>query len=269
MSAAFKTFVASLPTPEQCREIPCECSVDHPHPPIQTSDGLQCDGYGNLYAANGTVSTEKCPCWTARHKRSHADAYLCSLPENLKHTVENADEHRYAAAKLFAQWSPIKSNGVFLQGSYGTGKTVAGHLAMLKIIAQWDIPGTFFRTQTIAADCLALATNNDDRYSAEDRLAKVRRACTGKFIVFIDDLGRERESKATSDRMAAYLDMLYERRAHCVVVTGLSGKQIDARYGRHIASRISDDSWMTRVTSYGADLRITQESIPLPSMSYA
>lgn len=260
--ADIKAVLKLIPPPETCEDLPCEFSPpENPHPPVTLKNGLKCDGYGYLLAQDGSVSRQRCPCWVAAHTADHSTRYLGKLPIETRDIIVKANEGLHAAGELFRTWKPSTSKAVFIQGATGTGKTVAGHRAVLKMISLHNSPAIYLRTRQIASDCLAMATSNGERYAAEDRLAAIKSACEARSIIFLDDLGAERESAAAASRIAGYIDTLHDRRAPCVIVTSLVGLKIEARYGRDTCSRLSDASWMTRVTVTGTDLRINQRNL--------
>ncbi len=251
--------ISEEPEEEMCRYSP----VHKPHPPKVYADGSYCDGNGYIYTADGkSVYPTRCGCYLRAKTRDHVAEYLNNIPLAGRSVVRNADEGRYAAATLFGQWSPGKTKGVILIGGSGLGKTVAGHRAVMYMIRHHQRGALYVSTRHVASDCLLLATDNAEKVKAEDRLTRVSSACRGDAIVFLDDLGRERLSDATTQRIAEYIDFLHERRAPAVFTSNFTGKFLGERYGTDVMSRLMDQSWLTVVKVDGHDKRIKPEAEP-------
>jgi len=268
---AFKDFLAQMETHKIERGIgdppdiePCEFSPTHaPHPPKTWPDGSYCDGYGTVYAPNGSVYPKPCPCLMEARGRDNQGGYLNHVGLEIRTKVRHANESQYACKDLFETWHPGKSPGVYLIGPSGVGKTIAGHRAVLKMISALALGGYYISARHVATDCSLLATDGNERYRAEERLTRHLFACRGRSIVMLDDLGRERHSDATAQRMSEYLELLYERRAPCAITTNLAGIQIGERYGTDILSRLCDASWLTPIVCEGKDLRRPKNAPPV------
>jgi DNA replication protein DnaC len=242
---------------EPCRYSP----ANNPHEPKTWPDGSYCDGGGVVYSPDGrTVYPRPCPCYLQAKGRDNQMDYINHLGLEIRSKVRHADENQYACGDMFASWQPSKSPAIQLSGISGLGKTIAGHRAVLRLIVQHAMSAHYISARSVAVDCSLLATNTDERYRAEDRLTRYTLACRGRYIVMLDDLGRERQSDATTTRMCEYIDALYERRAPCIITTNLIGQQLQDRYGRDIISRMCDASWMTTIVCRGKDLRRPQNA---------
>ncbi len=237
---------------------PCEFSApDRPHPPKIWPDGSYCDGGGFVYTPDGrSVYKKRCPCWIKAKQRDMLIDYGRMIPLEFRGVVREADDTKFACATAFSVWHPTKSPGLFLVGRSGIGKTVAAHRAAMRMIPHHGVGGYYISCRSVAADCSLLATDTTEKYRAEERLTRHILACRGRFVVVLDDLGRERQSEATIQRMCEYIDALYERRAPCVITTNIGGAEIKARYGADICSRLTDTSWVTAAVIRGEDLRL-------------
>lgn len=256
--AQMRGHMAEMGIPEEPEEEMCRYSPVHaPHTPKVYADGSYCDGSGYIYTADGkSVYPTRCGCYLRAKTRDHIAEYLNHIPLEGRSVVRNADESRYAAGLLLSKWQPGKTKGIIIIGGSGQGKTVAGHRAVMYLIRHYQKGALYVSTRHVASDCLLLATDNNEKPKAEDRLTRVWAACRGDAIVFLDDLGRERLSDATTQRIAEYIDFLYERRAPVVFTSNFPGKYLGERYGTDVMSRLMDQSWLTIVKVDGHDVRI-------------
>jgi len=77
-----------------------------------------------------------------------------------------------------------------------------------------------------------------------------------RWIIVIDDLGRERNSGTMPQYVADIIAAIYERRTRAIITTNLSSRQVGDRYGSEIRSRLLDSAWITPIRCTGDDLRI-------------
>lgn len=266
LSAELQLFRDSIPKPEDCKDDPCMFApARNPHRPYQWPDGKYCNGYGDVYGTNAdgdvAVLCGGCPCWRKAKRIDMVAEYSSQMTLDYKCKVREARLDEHALGQVRAAFS-FQTRGTIFSGPVGTGKTIAGHWLIQRMIERYRMPGLYVSCRRIGEDCALLATETDQRWGAERRLANMLHGCRTNSIVFLDDLGRERLSDAVCEKICQAVDALYERSAPAVFSTNFSSDQIKARYGDDIYDRLFDKRWTTAIRITGTSARLEPSPEP-------
>ena len=137
-----------------------------------------------LFRSDGkSIYPTRCSCYRQWQTRDHIAEYLNHIPLDSRSIVRNANEGKYAAGVVMRMWTPATTKGIIVIGGSGQGKTIAGHRVVMHMIRHHQRGALYVSTRHVASDCLLLATDNDEKPKAEDRLTRVWAACTGDAIV--------------------------------------------------------------------------------------
>lgn len=227
-------------------EEPCQFApADDPHP-CYITDIHKCDGLGYLHALDdNAVFRERCKCWLKWKKGEHLKDYLKQLGID-ERIVRNANRETHALGTVNRLYYKAddeypKKRALLITGNCNTGKTVAAHCTMMKLIERFNCRGIFIDTQRVADNTMAKASRDPDIESKAYREWTHRRNLCGNLqtMVVIDDIGRERDSKAVRDEIAGLITTLYNRRARTIMTTNYRLSDLRDMLGEHIASRLS------------------------------
>lgn len=258
IESAIYEAVRAVPQPDKCPDLGCAFApASNPHPPLEWPDGTFCDGWGNIYAADGkSVLPRQCPCKQQYRELRMAPKYMAQIPPVMRELVRHADMERFAAGQVRSEWTKTVP-GVVLAGASGLGKTIAGHRVVFKMIEMHKVNALYVSTRRISTDCQDMAsTDENEACAARERLSDLLEICRSEKIVYFDDLGREDGTPAVAKRISQCIDALYERRAPCVFTTNFNSIELAARYGDDIASRLRDLSWIQAIKITGKDARL-------------
>jgi DNA replication protein DnaC len=161
--------------------------------------------------------------WQARVPRRFQTATLDDL---------TADQ----GAQVLRRWWPEAEVLTLLlrSGSNGVGKTHAAYAVGNDAVEH----GAWAAAWTMIGLNDALRPGGD--------LTAYDTACMCDLLV-VDDLGRERISEWTLERLTGVLDARWTARRRTVLTTRLTGDQFVERYGGSISDRVRDDAWIVEV----------------------
>ena len=160
------------------------------------------------------------------------------------------------------EWAGLggKAQGLYLTGQVGTGKTHAAWMA----VASWcEATGTVprgeehqeypYSRRTGPNIVFARMTDLLDDLRPGDAAVRTIRDCQHAALLAIDDIGAEKPSEWTQERIYSIVDHRY---AHCLplIVTGnLPPKQLGGQVGERAASRLAEMCEVVAMT--GTDRR--------------
>jgi DNA replication protein DnaC len=147
----------------------------------------------------------------------YADSSFENFDLSLNPTMQEALERCQAVAAGIALCALIV-------GDYGVGKT---HLAVAALRAsQWSKPGIYWESVTKFLDHLRQRSYGD---GAEDIADVIRPYERGDFLLVLDDLGIEKRTEWSEDRLYQVLDSRYSWRLPTIITTNVDRERIDAR----------------------------------------
>lgn len=118
----------------------------------------------------------------------------------------------------------------------GVGKSHAAYAIGNHAMAQ---------AEDVWAVCWTMIGLNDAfRPSGDDTAYGVAQTCD---LLLVDDVGREKISEWTLERMQGVLDARWSERRRTILTTRLTGEQFVERYGGSISDRVRDDAWVVEV----------------------
>jgi DNA replication protein DnaC len=163
---------------------------------------------------NGIRRVVRCDCWRENVGRQHlSDA---NIPKRYLHcTLANfaayneSLEKAVAAAKRMADAFPVVSQGLFLEGQPGVGKTHLGVAVLKQVIQSSGARGLFYDTR----DLLRVIRSTYDPSIRTTELEILRPVMKADLLV-LDDLGAEKTSEWVEETMNLIVNTRYnERRA--------------------------------------------------------
>lgn len=154
----------------------------------------------------------------------------------------------------------VKAEGLYLTGHVGTGKT---HAAWMAVAAWCEVTSTIPHGegyQEYPANCrispniiFARLTDLLDDLRPGDAAVRTIRDCQKADLLVIDDIGAEKPSEWTQERVYSVIDHRY---AHClplIVTSNLPPKGLGAQIGDRPASRLAEMCQVVAMT--GTDRR--------------
>lgn len=166
----------------------------------------------------------------------YTDAKIQNLDEKIKELLKrNLDVESSTFVK-----------GLFLTGSTGTGKTYALH-AIRKHL------------QTFGKDCGDVENWVELLFELKDKIAKgFLRATINDLttfpIIFIDDIGAEKQTEWGQEMLYLIVNRIYEAEKILFIATNLSFEEFSVKYGDRLTSRILEMCEMKEII--GEDKRI-------------
>lgn len=150
-------------------------------------------------------------------------------------TVDTLTVPQNPGARVATWWRDGGQNLVLRATKSGVGKSHAavavGHQAVT------DGAWAMFWTMVDLNDAL--------RPGGDDTAYDVARECD---LLVLDDLGRERMTEWTIERLTGVLDGRWSNGKRTVITTNLSGEAVRARYGDPVLDRIQDGLWAVEIT---------------------
>lgn len=195
--------------------------------PGATSAACNGDGrWATVTSADGRRTQAQCPgCW---HERMSA-AILDFTPPRFRAPV--------TLPPAVVTWAMrgTSAQGLYLAGQVGTGKTHTAWAAVAAWCAQTGTfpaaaPGVIFTRMT---DLL------DDLRPGEDSRQRVRQ-CQHAALLVIDDLGAEKASDWTQERLYSIVDERYVRCLPLIVTGNLPPKPLAVQAGERTVSRLAE-----------------------------
>ena len=177
-------------------------------------------------------------------------------------SYEETPENKLALAlakkytRKFAEYFR-RGYGIYFEGTKGTGKTHLAVAIALQLIRE-GVP-VVFRT---SIDLLAELRETYDRRSGHDE-KKIIQAYATVDLLIIDDLGKERPSEWTVDRLFAIINERYENMKPIIITTNYNQSELikrltppggDSKTAEAIISRLKECTGA--VTMMGQDWRL-------------
>lgn len=187
---------------------------------------------------NRAQATERLTALAGRYGRQTFDAFDATLPG-----LGDA----YGAATAYAA-QPAPTGWLILAGAVGCGKT---HLALS--IAHAVIERGVAALFVTAPDLL-----DQLRATIGDETGESMRAILGRYqaapLLILDDLGTEKPSPFTHEKLFALLNDRYQRGAATVITTNLDLDKAPAEthLGARLVSRLRDEALIERIDMAGA-----------------
>lgn len=202
------------------------------------ADGADCHGgIVNLLYPDGRVGIVPCP----RCRRERVQSALASfVPPRFRREIPVPD--------AVAEWAQGRggTDGLYLAGQVGTGKTHAAWMAVrLWCKAAGVIPHDGIvspHTDRRSAPSVIFARMTDlldDFRPGDDSVSRVR-ACQNARLLVIDDLGAERPSEWTQERLYSVIDHRYANCLPLVVTGNLPPGPLAKQTGDRVASRLAE-----------------------------
>lgn len=232
---------------------PCEYSPkNNPHPPIKEGE-FECDGYGNMICRErNEVMGKKCKCYREWLDRKWVGAYSRQLTSEVNMNLMAVDTKRGALAEALSKWD-FKTPALLLSGAPGVGKTLAGHYIVHQRIKRHHVEGIYMPCEGIADDLRVAGMGDESEKQAVFRkvVGRMDAARNEGSVIFMDDIGRERDSQRAKEEIAGLITKVYERRGFFIATTNMVGKEMVEHYGMHVVDRLCDPHWCQTVRIEG------------------
>lgn len=217
------------------------------------AESVECDGgpggWATLTYADGASRQGKCPgC-----ERDRIAAEIRSvIPPRFRFNID--------IPEAVIKWCKLgrKAEGLYLTGPVGTGKT---HTAWMTV-TNWCYetrtrprPGVIDDWGTASAPPLIFTRMTDllDDLRPGDHARTAVRNCQNTQLLVIDDLGAEKASEWTQERLYSVIDERYSRRMPLIVTGNLPPSKVADQTGERVASRLAE--MCTVVPMTGTDRR--------------
>lgn len=148
-------------------------------------------------------------------------------------TLDWVAEHHPVAAKKLERWDG-RQNLVIL-GPVGTGKTGTAFAVSRNVIEQ-GVPFRYAKAVT-AFDSM--------RPGGEPGALQ---ALLDTHLLLLDDLGVEKPSEWTTERLTAIIDHRWERERPTIITSNLTGKQLRSWVGERAYSRVTGDGMSVQLS---------------------
>lgn len=131
-------------------------------------------------------------------------------------------------------WETPEIRTLILVGDPGRGKTHAAYAVGSQAVED----GAWAAAWTMVALNDAFRPNNDPA------AYEVAQECD---LLLLDDLGRERITEWTAERLQGVLDARWANNRRTIVTTNLPGGAVSERYGDPVQDRLIDAAWVVQV----------------------
>lgn len=170
-------------------------------------------------AARGRADYDRIARWEAR------------VPERFKEANPGALPAEANPGGKVSGWLDTDVSTLVLRSDVpGVGKTWAAY-AICNLAAsrrQWVYGGPM------------IDLNESFRPGRDDNAYTIAQECD---LLLVDDLGRERITEWTIERLTGILDARWSNKRRTIITTNLDGATFLSRYGGPIVDRATDDSW--------------------------
>jgi len=160
------------------------------------------------------------------------------------------------------EWAALGENaqGLYLTGQVGTGKThVAWHAAVAWCVTTGTVPRTKAEIGTYEMRCAPTVIFTrmtdllDDLRPGDDARQRVR-DCQNCKLLILDDVGAEKASEWTQERLYSIIDHRYANCLPLIVTSNLPAAKLKDQTGERAASRLAE--MCTVVPMTGTDRRV-------------
>ena len=190
------------------------------------------DGWGILTYADGPPESAKCPACAQENLVARVEAFL---PPRFATPVDlPADAVAWMKRCADAAGGPVAGQaGIYFTGPVGTGKTHAAWHA----VAGWCMAtGTDPGQGVIVTRMTDLL---DDLRPGDDSRQRVR-DCQAVPLLVLDDVGAEKASEWTQERLYTIVDHRYAACLPLIVTSNLPPAALDTTTGERVASRFAE-----------------------------
>jgi DNA replication protein DnaC len=207
-----------------------------------------CDGSGWIVDADAGEASP-CECRGRMIERARAKGVSATLPKRFRGVsfdrppvsdMERDPNTRHQVAEVRAFTEEIdarldEGNGLWLQGTTGTGKTT---LAMLVSKAALDAG----RTAAIYSlpQLLARIRRTFDGEAGEDSYFTFFNRLVSVDLLHLDDLGAENRTEWVLEQLYSIIDRRYNDQRSVVVTTNLEEPELQEQLGDRIVSRLTE-----------------------------
>lgn len=210
------------------------------YPAVGEVVAAECDGHGmvNLTIAGDEdrLIAGRCPRCVQQQLRETIAEFI---PLRFREPLE--------VLEAITEWAQLgrQAEGLYLAGPVGTGKTHAAWMALSAwCLVTGVVPrdsgvsetyGTRFSATVVFSRMTDLL---DDFRPGEASVSRVR-DCQGADLLVIDDLGAEKPSEWTQERLYSVVDHRYANRLPLIVTGNLPPAKLAEQTGDRVASRLA------------------------------
>jgi DNA replication protein DnaC len=191
------------------------------------------------------------------HRSSSARCPRCAQ-EKIRNAVAAVTPPRFrrpiAVPAAVTAWAGrgTTAEGLYLAGQVGTGKT---HAAWTAVAAWCLVTGTAPADKDGCAPTVVFARMTDllDDFRPGDASVRRVRECQQAALLVVDDLGAEKPSEWTQERLYGVVDHRYANCLPLIITSNLPPKRLADQTGERVASRLAEMCEVVLMT--GADRR--------------
>lgn len=206
----------------------------------------ECDGAPNQSAtltySDGSRAAGKCPACVRD-----------DLARNLSEFIPPRFHAPISVPQKVADWTGRggKAQGLYLAGQVGTGKTHTAWAATCR----WCMAAGVNPCSRPGAVIFTRLTDLLDDLRPGDGARQRVRDCQNAQLLIIDDIGAEKPSEWTQERLYSVIDHRYANCLPLIVTSNLPPRELAGQTGERVASRLAEMCKDMVVPMTGADRR--------------
>lgn len=191
----------------------------------------------------------ECQCGLVAARRANVYRAASRIPEEYADLGLDTYPDRAIAADVADWWHDLPAPWLLLSGSLGVGKT--GLAIGLVKRAIGDGRSALYRPFVeLLSDIRATYRSRD---ASEPDEADLVRACKSVDVFALDDVGAERATGWSQDRLFEILNHRYNERRRTILTTNLGPAEMEEHIGDRLMSRVNGMSWVYEIL--GPNLR--------------
>jgi DNA replication protein DnaC len=191
----------------------------------------------------------ECSCGLVADRRASTYRAASRIPAEYANLDLDTFPDPRIAEDMRAWWSSLPTTWLVLVGELGVGKTGLA-IGLVKRALADGRPALFRSFVELLSDIRATYRTRD---AAEPDEADLMTALKTANVLALDDLGADRATGWSQDRLYEILNHRYNERRRTILTTSLGPDELEAHVGDRLVSRINGMGWIYQIL--GPNLR--------------